>query len=126
MYKGKVFCTLCGAKAVLKTSFEFYGKDYGNKVWDCTQCEGYVSANKHTDEPLGTFADKHLREWRMKAHEEVDVLWKTGEMTRSEVYTWIQECMDLSEEEAHIGKFNEKQCLTIIESAKSLKEFLKK
>lgn len=109
-----VRCPYCQNQAVLMTTEQFYGKDFGTNMWVCRPCQAYVGTHHRTDVPLGTLANKTLREWRKKVHQAVDPMWKSRQMTRSQVYKWIQEAMNLSQEEAHIGMMNEEQCQQLL------------
>ncbi len=51
---------------------------------------------------------------RGNAHEAFDVLWKTGQMSRTEAYRRLAEHMGLSSRECHIRNFNAEQCKTVI------------
>lgn len=103
-------CQYCNTAATLVSSFTFYGRDYGTNLWVCYPCEAYVGTRGNTATPLGTLAKKELRELRKQTHQLIDSYWKTGRMTRTMMYQKIQTIMGLSEEDAHVGKFNEEQC----------------
>ena len=51
---------------------------------------------------------------RGNAHEAFDVLWKSGQMSRTEAYLRLAEHMGLHPKECHIRKFNAEQCDTVI------------
>lgn len=59
-------------------------------VWYCKDCDAYVGCHNNTKTPLGIMANRELREWRIKAHAAIDPLWKTGFMTRKEVYALLE------------------------------------
>ena len=85
-----------------------YGLFYG-----CTnypKCKATHGAHKKSGKPLGTPADKKTKKARMQAHDAFDQLWKNKHMSRSEAYEWMQEAMEMTEDEAHIGCFTEDQC----------------
>ena len=46
-------------------------------------------------------ANKELREWRMKAHANIDTYWKEGGMSRGTVYAKLKEKMG---REIHVGE----------------------
>ena len=99
-------CPECGSSMVLRTSK--YGLFYGCVEYPkCTSAHG---AHKKTGKPLGKPADKKTKLARIRAHASFDQLWKSKHMERDDAYTWMQEAMEMSEDEAHIGKFNEDQC----------------
>lgn len=111
-----MICPYCGAEANLVDSSIVYGKSYG-KIYLCSsypQCDAYVGVHKGTDEPLGRLANAELREWKKKAHKAFDIIWKSGGMSRDQAYQLLQRKMKLSEEEAHIGKFDVDQCKRVV------------
>jgi len=92
-------------------------------IWLCRECDAYVGTHK-TDgkhQPLGTLANKELREWRKKAHAIFDQLWKYTEatkakkkMTRTAAYQLLQQIMGKPSDQAHIGLFNVCECKMLI------------
>ena len=50
----------------------------------------------------------------MKAHRAFDRLWKKMGMSRGEAYRYLQSVMDMTSDEAHIGRFTEEQCEDLI------------
>ncbi len=108
-------CPECGAPMELREGK--YGKFYG-----CTRfpdCKGAHGA--HPDgRPLGTPADSETKQWRMKAHDAFDALWKSGDMERNEAYDWLCEQMELDREDCHIGKFDKRQCESVVEICERL------
>lgn len=112
----KVICQYCNKPAILKTSEEFYGKDYGTNVWVCFNCDSFVGTHGRSNIPKGSLANRQLRKKRMQAHYYFDQLWR-GEnrrMSRDKAYRWMQKEMNLSKEKAHIGMFDELQCIILI------------
>lgn len=63
-------------------------------------------------------ANEELRQLRMKCHRVFDVKWKSGKMTRNKAYKWLQNKMNLSSEDAHIGRFNKTQCIQLLKILK--------
>jgi hypothetical protein len=109
-------CPYCGNEAKLVDSSIVYGKSYG-KIWDCRPCDAYVGVHKNNDEniPLGRLANRELRHWKIKAHDAFDPLWKSKKMNRKSAYSFMQEIMGLTPEQAHIGLFDVEQCKLLIE-----------
>jgi ssDNA-binding Zn-finger/Zn-ribbon topoisomerase 1 len=85
-----------------------YGFFYGCSSYP--KCKAAHGAHKKTGQPLGTAADKKTKQARIRAHDSFDTLWKDKHMSRSEAYAWMQEAMEMTEDEAHIGKFDEEKC----------------
>lgn len=113
----KLECPDCGASMELRISR--HGKFYG-----CTRYpKCFATHGAHSDgRPLGRPASKETKQWRIKAHDAFDLLWKpnpvlswSGKMKRKEAYRWMRNVMNLPEPEAHIGMFTKEQCKQLIE-----------
>lgn len=108
-----MICPYCHKEARWCENKERYGKNYGASYmcyW-CKDCDAYVGCHKNSRKPLGTMANKELREWRIKAHGAVDWLWKSGKMPRWKLY------MDMAKRygrDVHIGESDIEMCKTII------------
>lgn len=80
--------------------------------YGCTRypaCRGCVGA--HPDgSPVGTPADAATRRARHLTHELFDKLWRGGYMSRKGAYAWMQEVLNMSIDEAHIGQFDIPTC----------------
>ena len=74
-----------------------------------------MSAHRRTRLPMGTLANRPLRIKRMEAREAFNRLWKSGMMSRTAAYHWLQVQMGLPPEEAHIAKFSEWRCEQVIQ-----------
>jgi len=101
---------------MLADSAEIYGgRSYG-MIWLCRPCDAYVGTHKNSKDhaPLGRLANKELREWKKKAHAVFDPLWKTGNMGRKEAYRFLCEKMNMTESQAHIGKFDVVECKKLV------------
>jgi ssDNA-binding Zn-finger/Zn-ribbon topoisomerase 1 len=111
-----VICPYCGSHALLRHSREVYGRTYGF-MWVCTnfpECDAYVGAHKNSNKPLGTLANKELRDLRVRAHNVFDRVWRQGGLTRSQAYKLLREKMGMTEDEAHIAKMNAEQCKRVL------------
>jgi hypothetical protein len=64
---------------------------------------------------LGIPADKATKKARMRAHAAFDGLWKGGPYNRAQAYSWLQRAMEMTPDEAHIGRFTEEQCDLLVE-----------
>lgn len=116
-------CPYCGGKVLLMDSDIIYnGRSYG-LVYICENygrtCSAFVGVHKGTKVPLGTLADKNLRELRKQCHSHFDQLWKSGQMKRAEAYHWLHKVMNLSKRQAHIAKFDTKLCLLFLDKIKT-------
>lgn len=117
--KMKVICHHCEGEAQLVGGKEIYPyrPDLFNlKFYLCKRCKAWVGTHKNSPKhaPLGRLATKEEREFRTRAHFFFDKLWQEKGMTRQSAYRWLQLVTHLSESDAHIGKFNIKQCKLVI------------
>lgn len=108
-----MICPYCEKPANYGPNEEFYGKRYGKSYmcYYCKPCDAYVGTHQNTKKPLGTMANRELRDWRKKAHLIIDQLWKSGELKRSQVYAKLAEHFG---EEVHVGESDVKRCREII------------
>ena len=113
-----VKCPYCGAHAAFRPASVVHGKraQPDEKLWVCSRfpkCDAYVGVHQHSNEPLGTLADKALRRKRMAAHRVFNQLTRIG-MSRKQSYKWLQAKFALNEDQAHIGKFSIYMCDEVI------------
>jgi len=109
----KIFCPYCKKEAKWCENKERYGKNYGKSYmcyW-CKDCDSYVGCHNNTRKPLGTMANKELRDWRMKAHAHIDPYWKSGKLSRGQVYELLKKKFG---KEIHIGESDIELCKAII------------
>jgi len=97
-----------------KTIYPRMPKLHGQFFYLCAPCDAYVGTHRSNQEPLGTLANKELRQLRMRCHDLFDRLWRSGQMSRHDAYDWLRDKMNLSKDDAHIGKFNKELCLKLI------------
>ena len=129
--KNTVRCPYCGAEAKLRSATVVYGDATLNKngyVYVCDRypaCDAYVAAHAGNKLPMGSLANRDLRNKRIHAHHAFDQLWKSGRMTKKEAYRWLQMQFGLPREQAHIAMFGEYMCDRLIrectETAKKMK-----
>lgn len=114
---GKFKCPECGQPMVLRKSVKFPAPFYG-----CSQfpkCRG--SHGCHPDgTPLGFPANKETKEWRKRAHEVFDVLWKSEDLrlSRNSAYKLISKKLGLAE--VHIGGADIELCKRIIAASEDV------
>lgn len=88
MKKTHITCPYCHAPAQLRPASSIYGihtKDSAAKLYVCSRypaCDAYVQAHKATGLPMGTLANKELRQKRMQAHRTFNQLWEKGFMRK--------------------------------------------
>ncbi|GGY87892.1 zinc-finger-containing protein [Shewanella fodinae] len=103
----------CGGKVILsKNSVIYNGKEYGDWpfVYHCTCCDRYVGLHPNTDIPLGTLADKCLRDARKSCKPPFNKIWQLGFMSRDEAYIWLANKLDIDKTKCHFGLFDENMC----------------
>lgn len=109
-------CRYCGSEVVFTSNEEIYGKQYGGgKCYLCRNCGAYVGTHQGSKAPLGTLADEDLRQWRRKAHDIFDEVWKKAKISRPQAYSWLSKQMGLPFEKTHIAMFEIEQCKKVIE-----------
>ena len=126
MKRQNIKCPYCGAQAVLRPAAAI-GKTKpcyeGRKFYVCArypQCDSYVAAHSKSGLPMGTLADSRLRWLRRDAHEALERLCASRNMSRSEGYQWLGEQFGIPAEDAHIGKFSEFRCEATIRLCRQL------
>ena len=110
-----MICPYCKEEAEWVENKEIYGRNYGNSYmcWLCRSCNAYVGCHQNTKEPLGTMANKEVREWRKKAHGVYDPLWMDkGKKFRSKLYNKISQDFGY---QVHIAESDVEQCKKIVE-----------
>lgn len=107
-------CPYCGREAVWCENKAIYGRNYGKSYmcYLCKKCDAYVGCHNNTKEPLGTMANRELRGLRVKCHDLIDPLWKSGDLKRKEVYRVLEKQWG---QPIHIAQADEKLCREIIE-----------
>ena len=115
----EVICPYCKQPAKLVPSSRIYGdrdKNYG-MFWHCEKDDAYVGTHKNSKDhiPLGRLANRELRRWKQNAHAMFDPLWQSKKMTRGEAYAFMQRIMGMTQDEAHIGKFDVQQCKKLVD-----------
>lgn len=118
-----LICPYCNTEMQFMTSKEFYGTDYGTNIYVCRPCDARVGTHGKSKTSLGTPANAQLRNLRKTAHYYFDRLWRTSvngreRMNRGKAYVKLQQLMNMTPKEAHIGNFNEEQCRECIEKLK--------
>uniref|UniRef100_A0A6H1ZGG1 Uncharacterized protein n=1 Tax=viral metagenome TaxID=1070528 RepID=A0A6H1ZGG1_9ZZZZ len=108
-------CPYCKEEAEWCENKAIYGRNYGKSFmcYFCKNCDAYAGCHKNSRKALGTIANKELRQKRMRTHEVVDSLWKTGQYKRATVYKRLSEAFGF---QVHIGEADEKICDEIIKT----------
>jgi len=106
-------CPYCNKKAEWVSNEKIYGRRYGKSYmcYYCKDCNAYVGCHNNTKQPLGTMANKELRDLRIKAHSLFDQIWKEGKMKRKEAYKFLEKNTGIK----HISWTSEEQCKKVID-----------
>ena len=114
-----MICPYCQKEAPWVENKMIYGKNYGRSFmcYYCKPCDAMVGCHNNTRKPLGTMANRELRQWRMKAHAEFDPIWKNKGLKRKKAY-WM--LTDHFGREIHIGESDIETCKQIIEYCKEV------
>lgn len=101
-------CPECGAAMVLRNSK--HGLFYGCRSYP--RCQATHGAHQATGQPLGIPADPATKQERMATHALFDRLWNSdgAPFTRQDAYRWMAAMLDLTKDEAHIGRFDAATC----------------
>lgn len=108
-----IICPYCAKEAHWVENKEIYGKNYGKSymMWLCKSCDAYVGCHNNTRQPLGTLANKELRELRKQAHAVFDPFWKEWGMKRQDAYKMLSAKFG---KQMHIGESTKEECMAII------------
>lgn len=118
-----MICPYCGSTVSLRDATAVYNRPGYGKLWLCDNypiCDAYVGTHNQDDSPIGTLANRQLRQWRRNAHALFDPIWKSGKMSRNEAYQWLCEQLGLPREETHIGMFDEARCKEVVKLCLSI------
>jgi len=115
-----LMCPECGAPMELRPSR--FGQFWGCTRYRATGCKG--SHGAHPDgSPLGIPANAATKAARVRAHAAFDLLWKEKHVdSRKAAYRWMQERLELSPEQAHIGSFSIEQCEALIVAVEQMQK----
>ena len=96
------------------------------KFFACKPCDAYVGTHEHTGMSLGRLANKKLRQLKSEAHRMFDPIWQnpTTKYSRKGAYAWLAGALEIQPKWCHIGMFNEKQCLKVIDLARTKRKEL--
>ena len=103
IYNGR-FCNRC------KVFTEFKA----NKgVWMCPECRDKVYCHAGTDIAFGSVANQATADLRNKLHYKVDKIWRSGIMSRSDVYAEISNLLGVHRCYTHIAMLGYNQCVLV-------------
>lgn len=108
-------CPECSGVMVLRYSPKNDGFFYGCNNYP--ECKATHGAHQHNGAPLGIPADKETKQWRIKAHEVFDKLWKGPgpTMMRHDAYRYVAGLLGIPSEDMHIARFSINDCKRLID-----------
>lgn len=100
-----IWCVCCDGyvNARLTTGAEIYphrGDLAALPFWRCDTCGNFVGCHyrtKNPTTPLGCIATPEIKSARQKIHRVLDPIWKSGRMSRREVYRKVSDAMGQAE-----------------------------
>lgn len=123
-------CPYCGRSVQLRKAAYVYGENAicpDDYLYVCNgypeNCDAYVRAHRETLRPMGTLANSELRNLRIQAHRALSEVWETGCMTKHGAYIWLQNRLNLRQQDTHIGMFSEYYCKKTIEECLTQVQF---
>lgn len=111
-------CPYCGNKTYPVKGTDIYPdlkKLEGEIFYKCQPCFAWVGCHPGTAQPLGIPANRETRIARSAGHKAFcHAMDRTG-MTRGQVYAHMAAQFQITRDECHFGKFNQRQCALAIE-----------
>ena len=101
-------CPYCGAPAICRPASSVYGAntiDRGSYLYVCSRwpaCDSYVSAHKKDRKPMGTMANRSLRQKHILAHQALkgcrkNGIWTNGPLIYGSRQSWaLMKAMPIS------------------------------
>ena len=88
-----------------------YGKSVGSwpYAYYCADCRASVGCHPKTKIPLGRLADWATRQLRSRAHNEFDLLWRNGYMSRDKAYKWLAQALEIDVTQCHLSQLSKDQ-----------------
>lgn len=128
-------CPYCDQDAELVTGDAIFHlrHDLSAKYfWRCEPCDAHVgchapgavvhgSLKSDGTLPLGTLANRELRQARTRVHNAFDWVWRTGRLHRTSAYAWLAGRLDIPINSCHIGTFDLETCNRVIEVMETAK-----
>ena len=108
-----VICQYCNNPSKVITGKKLYPNTrwiHKKYFWICKSCDAYVGCHGKSKKPLGSLANKKLRELRKLCHYKFYEYSKANNLTKKESYKWLSEIMKLDPKHAHFGMFDIDQC----------------
>lgn len=113
----ELVCQYCNKLAEPITGERLYPHRFDlwhKRFYRCEPCGAHVGCHGASWTPLGVLANAELRKAKMLAHEALDPLWRSGQMSRSAVYGWLANQLNISADRCHIGQFDVATCQRVV------------
>lgn len=81
----EVNAALCKGDVVYPHRPDLYKKNF----YKCPTCGNFVGCHPKTTRPLGCIPTPEIKLARIKVHEKMDPIWKSGKITRNALYRLI-------------------------------------
>lgn len=114
-------CPYCASAVELVNNSVIYGRPFGEWPWaylcENVKCGAYVGIHPFTAIPLGTLANKELRDARKRAKVAFNPIWqgKRAKMNRKEAYSWLADELGIRDVgTCHIGWFDIDMCGRVV------------
>lgn len=123
-----IYCCGCSEKVIarLTDGAEIYPHRHDLHdlpFWICDTCKNYVGCHHRSNnktKPLGCIPTKEIKNARMHIHELLDPIWKSGKISRKDLYAMITHHVGWSFHTAKIRTIDEARMVY-----KFLKDFIK-
>lgn len=91
---------------------EVYGRAYGDwpYMYWCPSCGAHVGVHPRTDIPLGTLADRFLRDARKSCKAVFIELAQSRGWDRNASYQWLAQALGIAASACHFGLFEMDDC----------------
>lgn len=115
-------CSGCGGQVELVSNDEIYGRGYGDWpfAYLCRPCDAYVGLHPNTDIPLGTLANKALREERKRSKAVFHDLIRHKGGSRTHWYRELAKQMRIGVDQCHFGMFDLERCEQALNACRAL------
>lgn len=118
-------CHYCGGDVKCDHHNDVYGQEYGDWPWmyrcQNTACGAYVGLHQFTNIPLGTLANKALRDARHTAKNLFNPIWQgfkyveRRRIARTKAYEWLAGQLNIPTAECHFAWFDLPTCYLVME-----------
>lgn len=102
----------CGRPVEIAHHDQVYGREYSDWPWmyRCAACDASVGMHPFTSIPLGTLADKALRDTRKACKQPFEMLWQRKRMDRHAAYAGLAAHLGIQVDSCHFGWFDAETC----------------